>query len=104
MTERVQVGDLQVARTLYDFFNDEAQSGTGVDQAGFWSGFTGIVNDLALRNRELLEIREQLQARIDAWHRENPGIPSDIAAYRAFLTEIGYLKPEGGAFSVRKAR
>ncbi len=100
MTERVQVGDLQVARKLYDFVNDEAVPGTGIDQNGFWSGFTGIVNDLAPRNRELLEIREQLQARIDAWHRENPGIPSDIAAYRAFLTEIGYLKPEGGAFSV----
>ena len=100
MTERVQVGDLQVARKLYDFVNDEALPGTGIEQAGFWSGFTGIVNDLAPRNRELLEIREQLQARIDAWHRENPGIPSDIAAYRAFLTEIGYLKPEGGAFSV----
>ena len=100
MTERVQVGDLQVARELYDFVNDEVLPGTGIDQAGFWSGFTGIVNDLAPRNRELLEIREQLQAKIDAWHRENPGFPSDIAEYRAFLTEIGYLKPEGGPFSV----
>ena len=51
MTERVQVGDLQVARKLYDFVNDEALPGTGIEQAGFWSGFTGIVNDLAPRNR-----------------------------------------------------
>ena len=88
MTERVQVGDLQIARKLYDFINDEALPGTGVDQAGFWSGFTGIVNDLAPRNRELLEIREQLQAKIDAWHRQNPGMPSDIAEYRAFLAAL----------------
>jgi len=101
MTERVQVGDLQVARKLYDFINDEALPGTGVDQASFWTGLTRIVEDLAPRNRELLKIRDTMQAKIDDWHRNNPGPPSDMAAYRAFLTEIGYLCPEGEAFSVR---
>ena len=71
MTERVQVGDLQVARKLYDFINDEALPGTGVDQAGFWAGLVGIVEDLAPRNRELLKIRDDMQAKIGDWHRKN---------------------------------
>ena len=36
MTERVQVGGLQVAKVLYDFVNNEAIPGTGVDAAAFW--------------------------------------------------------------------
>ena len=31
MTERVQVGSLQVAKVLYDFVVEEALPGTGVD-------------------------------------------------------------------------
>ncbi|MDH6286894.1 hypothetical protein M2275_001797, partial [Rhodococcus opacus] len=30
MTERVEVGGLQVAKVLYDFVNEEALPGTGV--------------------------------------------------------------------------
>src|SRR5262249_38245334 len=45
---------------------------------------------------------EALQHRIDQWHREH-GAPSDLAAYRAFLSEIGYLLPEGPAFQVATA-
>ena len=33
MTERVQVGGLQVAKVLFDFVNNEAIPGTGVSAA-----------------------------------------------------------------------
>ena len=77
----------------------EVLPGTGVDEAGFWSGLASIVGDLAPRNRDLLAKRAALQETIDAWYREH-GAPSDMEAYKAFLTEIGYLVPEGPAFSV----
>ena len=48
----------------------------------------------------LLEFRAELQRRIDAWHRERRGKPFDRDAYKAFLTEIGYLLPEGADFSI----
>jgi malate synthase len=102
MTERVEIEDLRIAAELHRFLTDEAMPGTGVDAAAFWSAFSALVRDLAPKNRALLEKREALQARIDAWHREN-GAPSDLAAYRGFLEGIGYLLPEGPVFSVSTA-
>ncbi|WP_289033082.1 malate synthase G [uncultured Roseibium sp.] len=99
MTARIDADGLQVARELYDFVNDKALPGTGVEQASFWSALSAIVHDLAPKNRALVAKRDDLQAKIDAWHKANPGVP-DMAAYKAFLTEIGYLVPEGKPFSV----
>ncbi len=65
MTERVQVGGLQVAKVLYDFVVDEAIPGTGVDAAEFWAGADKVIHDLAPRNRALLATRDELQAQID---------------------------------------
>ena len=103
MTERVNAGGLQVDRKLYDFINDEALPGTGVAPETFWSGFDRLVHDLAPRNRELLAARDELQARLDAWYRENRDQPIDLAEYKAVLREIGYLVPEGDDFSVDTA-
>ena len=93
---------LSIDRDLHDFLVDEALPGTGVNADSFFSGFSQLVHDLAPRNRELLEKRDALQARIDAWHREN-GAPSDLTAYRSFLEEIGYLVAEGPDFGVTTA-
>ncbi len=100
MTDRVQTGGLAVAKVLYDFVNDEALPGTGVDAAEFWSDLDAIVHDLSPKNRALLARRDELQAQIDAWHRERKAQPFDLASYRSFLEEIGYLQPEGDGFSV----
>ena len=103
MTDRVEVGGLLVARTLYDFIKDEAIPGTGIDPRHFWSSLDAIVHDLTPRNRSLLEKRDALQHRIDAWHRDNTRRPIDLAAYRSFLTDIGYLADEGDAFAISTA-
>ena len=99
MSQRVQVGGLQVAKELYDFINTEALPGTGVEVEQFWSRFDSIVHDLAPRNRELLAKRDALQAQIDAWHRDNRGAAFSFDAYKSFLQEIGYLLPEGEDFT-----
>ena len=100
MTERIVVDGLRIAKQLHDFINDQAVPGTGLDSAAVWSGFSAIVRDLAPRNHALLDRRAELQARIDAWYRENRESATDLAAYQAFLVEIGYLVPEGPDFSV----
>ena len=65
MTDRVQVGGLQVAKVLYDFINNQAIPGTGLTAEAFWEGATQVLKDLAPKNRALLEKRDALQAQID---------------------------------------
>jgi malate synthase len=84
---------LQVATTLHNFIESKVLPGTGVTPATFWSGFDAIVRDLAPKNAALLAERDRLQLAQDAWHKANPGEIKDMAAYRTFLTECGYLVP-----------
>ncbi|HMM84966.1 MAG: malate synthase G [Gammaproteobacteria bacterium] len=91
MTERIIRHRLQVATPLARFIDDEVLPGTGVDPAAFWAGFDAIAHDLAPKNRALLAERDRLQAALDDWHRAHPGPVADLAAYRGFLTDIGYL-------------
>ena len=99
-TGRVAAHGLEVDAALHSFVEDEALPGTGVEPAAFWSALAALVRDLGSRNRELLAVREQMQSRIDAWHRERRGEPHDASAYRAFLEEIGYIVREGPDFTV----
>ena len=96
----VTAGGMQVARTLYEFVNDEAIPGTGVEATVFWQGYGALVRDLAPRNKALLDRRDELQRQIDAWHLERRGKPMDIGAYTEFLRGIGYLQPEPAEFSI----
>lgn len=98
MSTRIQHGRLAIDSALYQFVNNEAIPGTGVEAAAFWSSFEQIVADLTPTNVALLQKRDALQAQIDAWHQANRSF--DAAAYKAFLIEIGYLLPEGEDFSV----
>ncbi len=100
MTDRVTEGNLRVARVLYDFVNNEALPGTGIDPDSFWAGVDKVVTDLTPRNQELLATRDELQAQIDKWHRQRVIAPLDQEAYRQFLTEIGYLQPEPDDFTI----
>ncbi len=103
MTDRIAAGDIVVARSLYDFVNDEALPATGVAPEKFWAGLNAIVRDLMPKNRALLEKRDRLQAEIDRWHRDRRGKNFDLAEYKSFLEMIGYLLPEGPDFSITTA-
>ncbi|MFJ5762043.1 malate synthase G [Neobacillus sp. NPDC093182] len=98
MSNYVNVGDLQVASELYEFINSEALPESQVAQDTFWAGFEKIIKDLTPRNKELLVKRDQLQTKINRWHRENKDFHFD--RYKAFLEEIGYLLPEPEDFSI----
>src|SRR5580692_10639753 len=103
MRATISVDELKVDQGLYDFINNEAIPDTGVQAQTFWKGFASLVRTLAPRNAALLRKRDELQAQIDSWHRQNPGAAFDHAKYKAFLREIGYLVAEGAPFAVSTA-
>ncbi len=100
MTDRVTIGGLQVATVLNDLLENDIAPGTGVDPAHFWAEFEAILGEFVPRNRELLAKRDELQEKIDAWHRDHAGQQIDEAEYTAFLKEIGYLLDEGPDFEI----
>lgn len=89
----VRHGSLKVAAELDAFVRDQATPDTGVSAAGFWAGVEGLLARFGRRNRDLLERRDELQGKLDDWHRAYPGQP-DQTAYQAYLQEIGYIEPE----------
>jgi malate synthase len=91
--------DLHIDQELYDFLVNEALAGSGVDEDKFFKGFSDLVHNFGPKNRSLLKTRDELQEKIDAWHREN-GAPLDLDVYKSFLSDVGYLLPEGDKFSV----
>src|SRR5450631_3542518 len=96
----VSVGELGIDKVLYDFVTGEAMPGTGIQAQPFWNGFAALVRKLAPRNAALLLRRDELQSKIDVWHRQNPGAAFDHSRYKAYLIEIGYLVPERQPFAV----
>ena len=91
---------LEVAGELAAFIEAEALPGTGLEPAAFWTGVAAIFGRFAPENRRLLAIRDDLQARIDAWHLARRGAAHDGAASEAFLREIGYLVAEPAPFAI----
>ena len=100
MTDFTQVGGLRVATELKSLIDQEICPGTGISPDHFWSALEKAVADFSPRNRALLAKRDDLQERIDGWHRERAGQPHDAAAYRQFLSDIDYLQPEPADFTV----
>ena len=100
MTERVQVGGLQIAKVLYDLVENEVTPGTGIAPDTFWASFEKVVNEFGPKNKALLEKRETLQKQLDEWYQSNAGKTIDLPEYKAFLGDIGYLVPEGEDFKV----
>lgn len=99
MSSRVEISGLSVDRDLYQLIDTEVAPGTGVDSAVFWQAFADINQKLGPDNRRLLQVRDELQAKLDAWHKRHRG-SIDAAEYKAYLEEIGYLVPEPADFEV----
>ena len=98
MTNRVNKRGLEIASSLYDLVVNDIAPGTGVEPDNFWSGLESIIAELVPKNKALLAKRDELQVTIDAWHIANKS--ADAATYKSFLTDIGYLLPEGDDFKI----
>ena len=93
MNAYTQVGSLQIATVLFDFVNQEALPGTGLDAELFWRNAVNFIEELSPINARLLQIRTDIQANIDSWHRSQRSHSFDRKKYRELLRRIGYLVP-----------
>lgn len=100
MTKRIQIGNLHIATVLHDLVNNEIIPGTGISADTFWHELEAIIDDLSPKNRELLQQRDRLQQQIDQWHQRHKSQHFDLAAYKQFLRNIGYLLPECDDFTI----
>ena len=96
----ININSLKVSENLSNFIDNELLKDTGISSDKFWLGFEKTINELEPRNRELIEFREILQKKIDAWHIQNKGNEINLEDYKKFLIEIGYLKEEGPDFNI----
>ena len=97
---RVQRGSLQVAQDLDKLVREEILPGTEVELEIFWRGLEKCLDELGPVNKKLLEIRDELQQKINTWHLERKGQVIDEREYKAFLKDIGYLLPEPDDFEI----
>lgn len=100
MTLYTKRAGLQIASELADFIENSAISGTDIEAETLWSGLAQLLAEFVPANNALLKKRGDIQAKIDDWHRENPGPITDMPAYQAFLREIGYLVSQPDAFKI----
>ena len=100
MSEYVNRAGLKIASVLADFVETKALAGTGVEADALWQGLADVLARFAPANRALLNKRDELQAKLDDWHKANPGPIDDMAGYQVYLREIGYLVPEPAPFAI----
>ena len=104
MSKYQSINNLKVSEKLLSFVNDELLNDINIDPKDFWSGFDKAVHELTSRNKELIQIRNDMQKKIDNWHIQNKGNKINIDEYKKFLKEIGYLKDEGPDFKIETTK
>ena len=96
----ININKLKVSESLSRFVKDELLKNTNISSDDFWLGFERTIEELEPKNRQLINFRETLQKKIDAWHIKNKSNEFNLIEYKKFLVEIGYLKEEGADFSI----
>ena len=96
----INVKELKINQTLFDFINDEVLPGTDINKDNFWGKFSEVVHELSPINKELLEKREKIQKQIDDWHLANSKEKFNKDDYTKFLKSISYLSEEGDDFEI----
>ena len=97
----IKIKNLSVSEELLNFINKDLLKDINITQEDFWNGFNKVVHKLAPKNKELLEIREELQKKIDDWHKKRKGKKFNLNEYTIFLKKIGYLKKPGPEFKIK---
>ena len=94
---------LKISSRLFDFINNEVLPGTNIEPNKFWENFDKIVHELAPLNKNLISKREDIQKKIDTWHKQNKEKEFDKKVYTEFLRSISYIVEEKEDFNIETA-
>ncbi|MDA9624075.1 malate synthase G [Pelagibacteraceae bacterium] len=97
---KISKNNLKVSSILLEFINNEAIPGTGIVADEFWNKFDQAIHELAPINKNLINKREQIQIKIDDWHKSKKGKDINQKEYVLFLKSIGYIVEEGKDFNI----
>ena len=98
--KKIEKYGLKVSSTLLKFINNEAIPGTNLKIEEFWNDFSDIVHELSPVNKALIQKREDIQKKIDDWHKSNQGKDFNKVEYTNFLRSIGYIVKESSNFKI----
>ena len=98
--DTINKNNLKIRLSLYEFINNEVIPGTGIDPENFWAEFAKSVYELAPINRDLIKNREEIQKKIDTWHKNNSGKKFNKDEYVSYLKSIGYIVKEKEDFLI----
>ena len=96
----VDKNGLKISSILFEFINNEVIPGTKVSADKFWNSFAKAVKDLAPINKDLIKKREDLQRKIDDWHKSNSDKDFNKEEYLKFLKQISYIVEEKEDFKI----
>ena len=96
----VDKNGLKISSILFEFINNEVIPGTKVSAEKFWNSFAKAVADLAPINKDLIKKREDLQRKIDDWHKSNSDKDFNKEEYLKFLKQISYIVEEKEDFKI----
>ena len=96
----IDINNLKVDEKLLKLIDEEILPKVNIQKNIFWENFEKIIDELTPINDELLKQRDELQIKIDRWHKENSFDENTFSTYKSFLKEIGYLEEDIEDFSV----
>ena len=99
----IEKNGLKISSRLFDFINNEVIPGTAINSDEFWIKFAKIVHELAPLNKSLIQKREDIQKKIDAWHKQNKDKELNKKEYTEFLKSISYIVEEKEDFNIETA-
>ena len=94
----IEKNGIKINSKFFEFINKEVIPGTSVSTDEFWNNFEKVVHELAPINKDLIEKREVIQKKIDAWHKLTDFNKKD---YTEFLKSIFYIVKEKEDFNIK---
>ena len=91
---------LKVSKLLSQFLENEVLNKLDLNVDKFWEDFDQVIKVFAPKNENLLNKREDIKKKIDAYYISNKDKPYNHDDYINFLKEIDYIVPEGPDFNI----